>query len=170
MLKIRRPLGRLIFNMGIAIPGKTVFLIETAPWAPCSEGDGSIHTPVFISLRSEVSGVVEVVVMCVYTEFTWSVCPSACRWHGFRSITPGCRGISNFVSTFHVPLSGKLTVFSCDQAALRTPFSVCPSVTPFSLCCCHRIATKFSGVILTQIGRFRTVTPVWIHQWLRNYA
>ena len=36
MLKIRRPLGRLIFNMGITIPGKTVFLIETAPrisWA-----------------------------------------------------------------------------------------------------------------------------------------
>ena len=32
MLKIRRPVGRLIFNMGIAIPGKTVFLIETAPW------------------------------------------------------------------------------------------------------------------------------------------
>ena len=31
MLKIRRPLGRLIFNMGIAIPGKTVFLIGTAP-------------------------------------------------------------------------------------------------------------------------------------------
>ena len=34
MLKIRRPLGRLIFNMGIAIPGKTVFLIETAPRSP----------------------------------------------------------------------------------------------------------------------------------------
>ena len=33
MLKIRRPLGRLIFNMGIAILGKTVFLIETAPWS-----------------------------------------------------------------------------------------------------------------------------------------
>ena len=33
MLKIRRSLGRLIFNMGIAIPGKTVFLIETAPWS-----------------------------------------------------------------------------------------------------------------------------------------
>ena len=32
MLEIRRPLGRLIFNMGIAIPDKTVFLIETAPW------------------------------------------------------------------------------------------------------------------------------------------
>ena len=24
--------------------------------------------------------------------------------------------------------------------------------------------------ILTQIGRFRTVTPAWIHQWLRNDA
>ena len=36
MLKIRRPLGRLIFNMGIAIPGKTVFLIETAPRPPLS--------------------------------------------------------------------------------------------------------------------------------------
>ena len=35
MLKIRRPLGRLIFNMGIAIPGKTVFLIETAPCERC---------------------------------------------------------------------------------------------------------------------------------------
>ena len=32
MLKIRRPTGRLIFNMGIPIPGKTVFLIETGPW------------------------------------------------------------------------------------------------------------------------------------------
>ena len=31
MLKIRRSLRRLIFNMEIAIPGKTVFLIETAP-------------------------------------------------------------------------------------------------------------------------------------------
>ena len=34
MLKIRRPVGRLIFNMGIAIPSKTVFLIETAPRKP----------------------------------------------------------------------------------------------------------------------------------------
>ena len=31
VLKIRQPLGRLIFNMGIAIPGKSIFLIETAP-------------------------------------------------------------------------------------------------------------------------------------------
>ena len=46
MLKIRRPLGRLIFNMGIAIPGKTVFLIETAPWyccKPISQWHWSFH-------------------------------------------------------------------------------------------------------------------------------
>ena len=32
ILKIRRPIGRLIFNMGIPIPRKTVFYIETGPW------------------------------------------------------------------------------------------------------------------------------------------
>ena len=31
ILKIRWPVGRLIFNMGNAIPSKMVFLIETAP-------------------------------------------------------------------------------------------------------------------------------------------
>ena len=31
MLKIRRPLGRLIFNMGIAIPGKPSFLLRRPP-------------------------------------------------------------------------------------------------------------------------------------------
>ena len=36
---------------------------------------------------------------------------------------------------------------SCDQAALRTPLSVCLSATPFSLCSWHHITTKFSGVI-----------------------
>ena len=40
-----------------------------------------------------------------------------------------------------------VTVFSCDQAALQMVFSVCPSVTPFSLCSHHRIIMKFSGLI-----------------------
>ena len=31
MLKIRRPNGRLIFNMGIPIPGKDSLYIETGP-------------------------------------------------------------------------------------------------------------------------------------------
>ena len=69
--------------------------------------------------------------------------------------------------------------------------SVCPSVTPFWLCYHHRIIMKFSGVntkdqgkvhakgqgqrskvkvteVTTQLNRFRTVTPVWIHIWWWN--
>ena len=70
--------------------------------------------------------------------------------------------------------------------------SICPSVTPFSLCSHHRIIIKVSGVTIdrsdvhakgkgqrskvkvtevkTQLSRFRTVTPVWIHIWQRNDA
>ena len=88
-------------------------------------------------------------------------------------------------------------LFSCDQAALQMVFSVCPSVclsvTPFWLCSHHRIIMKLSGVITndqskvhakgqgqrskvkvtevtTQLNRFRTVTPVWIHIWWWNHA
>ena len=69
--------------------------------------------------------------------------------------------------------------------------SVCPSVTPFWLCSHYRIIMKFSGVVTrdqgkvhakgqgqrskfkvtevtTQLNRFRTVTPVWIHIWWWN--
>ena len=71
--------------------------------------------------------------------------------------------------------------------------SVRLSVTPFLLCSHHRIIMKFSGVITndqskvhakgqgqrskvkvtevtTQLNRFRTVTPVWIHIWWWNDA
>ena len=71
--------------------------------------------------------------------------------------------------------------------------SVCLSVTPFWLCSHHRIFMKFSGVITndqskvhakgqgqrskvkvtevtTQLNRFRTVTPAWIHIWWWNNA
>ena len=71
--------------------------------------------------------------------------------------------------------------------------SVCPPVTPFSPCSHHRIIMKFSGVITmvrsdvnakgqgkrskvkvtevnTQLSRFRTLTPVWIHIWQWNHA
>ena len=71
--------------------------------------------------------------------------------------------------------------------------SVRPSVTPFWLCSHHRIIMKFLGVITsdrsdvyakgqgqrskvkvtevtTQLNRFRTVTPVWIHIWWWNDA
>ena len=71
--------------------------------------------------------------------------------------------------------------------------SVRPSVTPVSLCFCHRIIIKFSGVITidksdvhakgqgqrskvkvtevkTQFVHFRTVTQIGIHWWLPNDA
>ena len=71
--------------------------------------------------------------------------------------------------------------------------SVCPPFTPFSRCYPHRIIMQFSGVITndqskvhakgqgqrsklkvtvikTQLNRFRTVTPVWIHIWWWNDA
>ena len=71
--------------------------------------------------------------------------------------------------------------------------SVCLSVTPFWICSHHRIIMKFSGVITndqskvhakgqgqrskvkvtevtTQLNRFRTVAPVWIHIWWWNDA
>ena len=71
--------------------------------------------------------------------------------------------------------------------------SVRLSVTPFSPCSHHRIIMKCSGVITmvksgvhakgqgqrskvkvtevnTQLSRFRTLTPVWIHIWQWNHA
>ena len=97
----------------------------------------------------------------------------------------------------HIIGSIETPLFSCDQAALRTLLSVCPSVclsvTPFSLCSVYRIIMKFSGVITNdksdvhaksqdqrskvkvtevthQLNHFRTVTPVWIHIWWWNEA
>ena len=71
--------------------------------------------------------------------------------------------------------------------------SVSLSVTPFSPCSHHRIIMKFTGVITmvksdvhakgqgqrskvkvtevnTQLSRFRTLTPVWIHIWQWSHA
>ena len=79
------------------------------------------------------------------------------------------------------------------SVCLSVCLSVRLSVTPFWLCSHHRIIMKFSGVITTdqgnvhakgqgqrskvkvtevttQLDRFRTVTPVWIHIWWWNDA
>ena len=83
----------------------------------------------------------------------------------------------------------------CLSVCLSVWPSVCLSVTPFWLCSHHRIIMKFSGVITkdqgnvhakgqgqrskvkvtevtTQLNRFRTVTPVWIHirWWNDTYS
>ena len=79
------------------------------------------------------------------------------------------------------------------SVCLSVCLSVRPSVTPFRLCSHHRIIMKFSWIITsdrsdvhangqgqrskvkvtevtTQLNRFRTVTPVWIHIWWWNDA
>ena len=81
----------------------------------------------------------------------------------------------------------------CPSVRLSVCLSVCLSVTPFWLCYHHRIIMKFPAVITkdqgkvhakgqgqrskvkvtevtTQLNRFRTVTPVWIHKWWWNDA
>ena len=117
----------------------------------------------------------------LYEWFSPSVCPSVCL-----SVCP-----SHLFSCDQAALQ---MVFSiCPSVRL----SVCPSVrlpvTPFWLCSHNRIIMKFSGVITndqskvhakgqgqrskvkvtevtTQLNRFRTVTPVWIHIWWWNVA
>ena len=80
MLKIRRPLGRLIFNMGIAIPGKTVFLNETAPLVT-----SGFPVTVTITAKSATTH------QSVSTVYSRGLCwPGWCRqwrkiWHWYHS-------------------------------------------------------------------------------------
>ena len=84
------------------------------------------------------------------------------------------------------------TIFSCDQAALWMVQSVCLSVHHTFLtmfpssyhpeifrsyyqwqkwCPCKRSRSKVNVTeVLTQLSRFQTVTPVWIHIWWWNDA
>ena len=111
MLKIRRPLGRLIFNMGIAIPGNTVFLIETAPW-PLGKCicDNWCHILYFfvhgwsmvqsywllLSINSERSQLISIIfplpTVASNLRSTTSIpsdIPAICSFHGFQySFTP----------------------------------------------------------------------------------
>ena len=52
---------------------------------------------------------------------------------------------------------------------LEVTQKTCPIVFQGHTSHCKVIRLQKSS-ILTQIRRFRTVTPVWIHQWLRNDA
>ena len=88
-------------------------------------------------------------------------------------------------------MNGIFCLSVCPSVCPSVRLSVCLSITPFSLCSHHRIIMKCSGVITkdqgnvhakgqgqrskvkvtevtTQLNRFRTVTPVWIHIWWWN--
>ena len=106
--------------------------------------------------------------------------------HGVSFLSLG----TYFADVFSCDQAALWMVFS---VRLSVCLSVCPSVTSFWLCSHHRIIMKFSGVITmdqgkvhakgqgqrskvkvtevtTQLDRFRTVTPVWIHIWWWNFT
>ena len=108
-----------------------------------------------------------------------------------RQTNPASTLMSIFFSCDQAALRTLQSV--CLSIRLSVCPSVRPSVTPFSLCSHHRIIRKFSGFITndksdvhakvqgqrskvtitevkTQLSRFRTVTPVWIHIWWWNDA
>ena len=107
-------------------------------------------------------------------------------WHIWHWSYPG--SLSHPGLAYYQMLCKASCIFRCDQAALWMVFTVRLSACP-SVC----IITKFSGVITkdqgkvhakgqgqrskfkvtyvtTQINRFRTVTPVWIHTWWWNHT
>ena len=73
-----------------------------------------------------------------------------------------------------------IKVFSCDQAAndwfspsvcLSVCLSVCDTFLTMFLSSYHHEIFKVKVTeVTTQLNRFRTVTPVWIHIWWRNYT
>ena len=100
------------------------------------------------------------------------------NWHYF---------VHAFIDCFQFTDSAWWQILAATKQLYEWYFlSLCPSVTPFWLCSHHRIIMKFTGVITkdqgglhakgrgqrskvkvtevtTQLDRFRTVTPVWIH-------
>ena len=115
------------------------------------------------------------------------------EWY-FLSVCPSVRP-SVRLSVCHTFLAATKQLYKWYFPSVRPSvrLSVCLSVTPFWLCSHHRIIMKFSGVIInnqskihakgqgqmskvkvtevtTQLNRFRTVTPVWIHIWWWNHA
>ena len=80
MLKIRRPLGRLIFNMGIAIPGKTVFLIETAPSKIFKEDEHSLWIMILSLSWADKSCTEKVHYLCGKLEYRGILLPN--EWMG----------------------------------------------------------------------------------------
>ena len=81
MLKIRRRLGRLIFNMGITIPGKTVFLIETAPclteWTTRYNYG---HYTICILYEVFVSLIMHFIMWIICDKWHWYITESL-KWH-----------------------------------------------------------------------------------------
>ena len=122
-----------------------------------------------------------------YTRIKWSYGTLVCHCVPFLCTTGCCSGPFTKQEAFLAATKQLYEWFSPSVCPSVCP-SVRPSVTPFWLCSHHPIIIKFSGVITsdksdvhakgqgqrskvkvtevtTQLNRFRTVTPVWIHIW-----
>ena len=105
MLKIRRPTGRLIFNMGIPIPGKTVFYVETGPWLlwgidfvvpwSCQEYWFSLRPQNFRSCRGLAYWGKNKIVHMMQTRYSSTF---LCKNSILFSFTEVCEGLINSVS------------------------------------------------------------------------
>ena len=123
MLKIRRPLGRLIFNMGIAIPGKTVFLIETAPWVLFSVTP-IVLSRVYISNNRAQSFLVWLQRFHACVLYTIGhVATTAILWEAFRCIILCYQDDDDMACGSAAMLQGCLNKFQSDWEVLRTNFA-----------------------------------------------
>ena len=117
-----------------------------------------------------------------YEWFILSVCPSVCPSHLFHYVP-------NDRSDVHAKGQGQRS--KVKVTVVKTQFNGFLAVTPVSITyddemmhkawccfgevpyCISRSSVKFQGYTskksssVTQIGRFRSVIPVWIHWWLR---
>ena len=116
-----------------------------------------------------------------------------CKRGSSKWASPHHKQFATFLCNFYIFSCDQAALWMVFSVRLSVCPSVCPSVTPFWLCSHHRIIMKFSGVITrdqgkvhakgqgqrskvkvtevtTQLNRFRTVTPVWIHIWWWNYT
>ena len=103
-------------------------------------------------------------------------------WYDILVQAPSRAGFcADYWSSLSLPVQTCIMLWVCSYWKM----SVRLSVTPFSPSSHHRIIMKFSGVttmdrsdvhvhdvteVNTQLSRFRTLTPVWIHIWQWNNA
>ena len=123
----------------------------------------------------------------------WKLCMFSVCWHRMTYSKYVVSYIFAWTSIYFLAATKQLYKWYFPSVRLSVCPSVRLSVTPFSPCSHHRIIMKFSGVITmvksdvhakgqgqrskvkvtevtTQLNRFRTVTPVWIHIWWWNYT
>ena len=137
----------------------------------------------------------ELLQSCTQPLISWSICEA--NWsRGINRCAEGgwARCFINIFMIFSCDQAAIWLVHSvCPSVRLSVCLFVCPPVTPFSPCSHHRIIMKFSGVttmvrsyvhakghgqrskvnvteVNTQLSRFRTLAPVWIHIWQWNHA